>query len=159
MRCLQIVTMIAVLAGTSVARADNLPPVPKTIPVTVSAVIRERIEPVPMSKVEQPSWAATDVGLAQVSGKVQTSCDSKTYCHRPIEKAVGFLNELLRKSIYDVQKSLNELECRRLCREGRGLAAEAERLAVKKAELECKKANHQQQATKLKAKHAELYGE
>ncbi len=159
MRCLQIVTMIAVLAGTSVARADNLPPVPKTIPVTVSAVIRERIEPAPAPKVEQPSSAAMDAPLPPVSGKVEATCDSKRCCRCPPEKAIGFLNELLRKSIYDVQKALNELECRRLCREGRGLAAEAERLAVKKAELECKKANHQQQAKKLKAKHAELYGE
>jgi hypothetical protein len=159
MRCLQIVAMVAVLAGTSTAWADNLPPVPKTIPVTVSAVIRERIEPAPAPKVEQPSSAAMDAPLPPVSGKVETSCDSKTCCHRPIEKAVGFLNELLRKSIYDVQKALNELEGRRLCREGRCLAAEAERLAVKQATLECRKADQQQQAKKLKAKHAELYGE
>lgn len=157
MRCLQIVIVITVLAGTSVARADNLPPVPKTIPVTISAVIKEKVESAP--KVEQPSMAAMDAPLPPVSGKVETSCDSKTCCHRPIEKAVGFLNELLRKSIYGVQKAINELEGRRLCREGRCLAVEAERLTVKQATLECRKADQQQQTAKLKAKHAELYGE
>jgi hypothetical protein len=128
------------LAGASLAWADDLPPIPKTIPVTVSAVIKEK-----------PASAA-DAPLPPVSGKVRTTCECNTCC-RPIERTVAFLaNELVRKPLYQVQKTINELECRRLCRE-------AENLAAGLAALECKKAHHQQQTAKIKAKHAELYGE
>ena len=203
MRCFQIVTAIAVLAGASATLADNLPPVPKTIPVTVLAVIKEKVEPAPTPakveavKAEQPSCSAEETPLPPVSAKVETNCDGKKCCRHPIGEAVVFLgNELLRKPIYDVQKALNDLEGQRLCREERCLASEAESLAcraeelaekakhtcpcdlhaklrllieqkdyarkannmaVKKAALECREADHQERTEKLKTKHVELF--
>ena len=143
MRCFQMLTAIAVLAGASAASADNLPPVPKTIPVTVSAIIiKEKVEPAPTPKVEaapkveQPSCSAEEAPLPPVPAKAEAVCDGKKCCRHPVEKAVVFLgNELLRKPIYDVQKALNDLEGRRLCREDRCLVAQAERLACRAAEL------------------------
>ena len=210
MRCFQIATVVAVLTGASAALADNLPPVPKTIPVTVSAVIKEKVEAAPTpkaepTKVEQSPCSTEDAPLPPVSGKVkatcdcgkvEATCDCRKCCRHPIGKVIVFLgDELLRKPIYDVQKSLNDLEGRRLCKEERCLAAEAGRLAcraeelaekakhtcpcdlhaklrlleegdyakkannlaVKKAALECREADHQERTEKLKAKHAELF--
>ncbi len=45
----------------------------------------------------------------------------------------------------------------RLLKEESGYAKKANKLAVKRAALECKEADHQQQTEKLKAKHAKLF--
>jgi hypothetical protein len=143
MKCFQIATTIAVLVSASASRADNLPPVPKTVSATVSAVIKEKTDPAPTPKVEQPSCCAAEAPLPPVSGKVETTCDrDPRKCRRPIgEVAVFLVNELLRKPIYDVQNAINELEGRRLCREDHRLGEEAEWLACRAAEL-ADKANH-----------------
>ena len=47
MKCFQMLTAIAVLAGASAAWADNLPPVPKVVTLPVSAVIVPRVDPAP----------------------------------------------------------------------------------------------------------------
>ena len=188
-------TAIAVLAGVSEAWADDLPPVPKTIPVTVSAIVAPKVEPASTPKVEQPSCSAAEAPLPPTPAKAE-AVSGKLPRH-PVQMVIVFLgNQLLRKPIYDVQKTLNDLEGRRLCREDHHLAAEtkglpveqpksprkpntlapaiftpscavaggkrmpekANELAVKRASLECKQADHQQRTEKLKAKHAELFG-
>ena len=142
MRCLLFALIVAC---ASTVWAETLPPVPKTISVPVSAVIKERIEPAPKPvktesiKVEQSPCPVDQTPLPPASGKLATYGDSYVCCkcrRRPAETAIVFLgNELLRKPIYDVQKTLNELEGRRLCCEDRCLALEAERLARQAAEL------------------------
>ena len=76
--------------------------------------------------------------MPPVPAKPETACDQpggEKCCH-PVGDAIVFLaNELLRKPIYDVQKALNDIEGRRLCREDRCLVAQAERLACRAAEL------------------------
>jgi hypothetical protein len=141
--------MAFAIAGATSAWADNLPPVPKTIPVTVSAIIKEKVEPAPMpkaepTKAEQPSCSAKEAPMPPVPAKPETACDQpggEKCCH-PVGDAIVFLaNELLRKPIYEVRKAINDLEGRRLCREDRRLDAEAERLSCRAEEL-AEKAKH-----------------
>lgn len=156
-------------------------------PAAQMPAVHSPVAPMPPVPTE-----AEKFGCAVTAAKEDLRSQAKTCGH--VVKFVA--NEFLRKPIYDVQKAIHELEGRRLCRQDRCLAAEAERLAerasevaekakqtcpcdlhaklrllkeesgyakkanklaVKRAALECKEADHQQQTEKLKAKHAQLF--
>ena len=236
MRC--FLMLCAILAGASVAWADNLPPVPKTVSVPISVVIVPKAEsapepaktetaepkaeamfiltekeaplPHPCARATAMPHTCAPAAQAPVAPMPPVPTESEKFScavtaakedlkgqARTCGHAVEFVaNKFLRKPIYDVQKALLELEGRRLCRQDRCIAAEAERLAeraselaekakqtcpcdlhaklrlvkeqseyakkanklaVKRAALECKEANHQQQTEKLKAKHTQLF--
>jgi hypothetical protein len=250
-----VLTALAVLAYASATMADNLPPVPKTIVGTVTAIVAEpkaeakveekaeakteaKVEekaersfrlhevkapsactpiapmpPVPKSEAgyydgPKPSVCGRPTAMPPAQGEVQKFCDAtvcakcqlkdqaKT-CKHCVETSVKFVaNELLLKPIYDVHKALNDLEGRRLTseeqrlaktadrlakegealaqkakgtcphdlhaklklvKEEKELAGKANKLAVKKAALELKEAEHAEAKTKLDARHNKLY--
>lgn len=227
MRFFQMLAVLAALAYASVTMAESLPPVPKTLTGTVTAIVApkaekaetpkvektEKIAPAPLPKAEKAEEEATcetapmppvpSASTPGASDKVKnyseptTKCNCKVCSRKPVQKSVVFItNELLRKPIYDVEKALWEAEGRRLNRENARINAEAEELmeksaklaakikatdshdlhaklmlikqerayaneandlAVRRAALELKLAEHAEQGKKLDAKHMKLY--
>lgn len=165
MRCFQLLVALAALAYASVTMAEtmsaNLPPVPKTVTGTVTAIVApkaetpkvektEKIAPAPLPKAEKaaeeptcetapmpPVPSASTPGVSEkVKNYSESKCNCKVCSRKPVQKSVVFVtNELLRKPIYDVEKALWEAEGRRLNRENARINAEAEELMEKSAKL------------------------
>ena len=134
-----LLTATAVLTCSSLAVADDLPPVPKkatTTQVEATAIVVKKPMPSAGGMVE-------NAPLPSACGKADTaseepSCKAKCHC-RPSVGPVKFLaNELLRKPIHGVEKVMNDAEgCRirreqcRVDHEAEQIACEAERLTEK----------------------------